>query len=42
MTKELPKDPDERQRRTLWTVLLLNATIAIGFLRQVHWATPVR
>src|SRR5690606_10137514 len=25
MTKELPKDPDERQRRTLWTVLLLNA-----------------
>lgn len=31
MTKELPKDPDERQRRTLWTVLLLNAAIAIGF-----------
>lgn len=31
MTKELPKDPDERQRGTLWTVLLLNAAIAIGF-----------
>lgn len=31
MTKELPEDPDERQRHTLWTVLLLNAAIAIGF-----------
>lgn len=31
MTKELPEKPDESQRRTLWTVLLLNAGIAIGF-----------
>jgi len=30
-TKNLPKDPDDRQRRTLWIVLLLNVAIALGF-----------
>lgn len=29
--RKLSKDPDERQRRTLWTVLLLNVAIAFGF-----------
>ena len=31
MSRKLSKDPDERQRRTLWTVLLLNVAIAFGF-----------
>jgi cobalt-zinc-cadmium efflux system protein len=31
MTKDLPKHPDHRQRRTLWIVLLLNVAIALGF-----------
>lgn len=31
MTKELCKEPDERQRLTLCTVLLLNAVIVICF-----------
>lgn len=31
MAEELPNNPDERQRRTLWTVLLLNVAIAVGF-----------
>ncbi|TKA95315.1 cation transporter [Cereibacter changlensis] len=31
MTEEIPRNPDERQRRTLWIVLLLNAAIALGF-----------
>ena len=31
MTETLPAAPDDRQRRTLWAVLLLNVLIAIGF-----------
>lgn len=31
MTQELPKGADERLGRTLWTVLLLNVAIAVGF-----------
>ena len=31
MTEKSLNQPDERQRRTLWTVLLLNAAIAAGF-----------
>lgn len=31
MTDKLLDHPDERQRRTLWTVLLLNVAIAAGF-----------
>ena len=31
MIEQLPRAPDNRQRRTLWTVLLLNVAIAAGF-----------